>query len=477
MSEIFVVFYIVLQAVGVISAVHAIMATRTPQGAIAWGISLISMPLFVVPLYWVFGRSRFDGYVNVWRKISAGLEDELGIIQKKITPYILRNSIHFPEYEAAMQLAKSPLIKGNEVELLIDGELTYESLHDGIEQATSYILFQFYILRPDTSGNRFKEHLIRKAEQGVRVYILYDELGSSELTSEWLSDLRQYGVSIRRFNPHNRKKHFQANFRNHRKIVVVDGHSAWLGGLNIGDDYLGHDKKLSPWRDTHIKITGPAAIVAQSTFCSDWYYSDEVLINDLNWIPDSKYTGDDEDGKDVMVVSSGPSDDLETASLFFTNAMNTARRRIWIATPYFIPDESTLATLQIALLRGIDVRIITPQLNDNWFVQHAANHYLSMLSQQGARIFFYNRGFMHQKVMLIDDRISMIGTVNFDNRSFRLNFEIMGVIVNQAFTVEIESMLEKDISNSVEIIDYNLSEQSYWERFKARASVLMAPVL
>ena len=182
-------------------------------------------------------------------------------------------------------------------------------------------------------------------------------------------------------------------------------------------------------------------------------------------------------GKKVLVLGTGPADKLETASLFFTNVLNVARQRIWIATPYFIPDQATMVALRLALLKNLDVRIITPALNDNWLVRHAANTYLSKLSQLGAKIYFYDEGFMHQKVILLDEEFSMIGTVNFDNRSFRLNFEVTGVIADKEFASEVEDMLLTDISNSTEVENYNLEKQSAWERLKAHSSALLAPVL
>ncbi len=482
MVEILVGAYLFFQVLGVISSVHAILSTRTPQGAIAWAISLITIPIISVPAYWVLGRSKFDGYVNTWRDIPRDIEQEMETIIQGMLPYAVENSINFPEYEAATRLARSPLLRGNNVQLLVDGRATYDSIHRGIEKAKSYILFQFYILRPDESGNRFKVQLIQKAGEGIAVYVLYDEFGSSELDEEWIGDLKLAGVKIVPFNtqqgPNNR---FQLNFRNHRKIVVVDGKSSWIGGLNIGNDYLGEDKKLSPWRDTHMRIDGPSSIIAQSIFSLDWYYADNELIKGLIWMPDEAginlSDARNKNKKEVMVLSAGPADNLETASLFFTNALNLARKRIWIATPYFIPDESTLASLKLALMKGLDVRIITPSLNDNWFVRHAANLYLSELNQLGAKIYFFEKGFMHQKVMLIDDSFSMIGTVNFDNRSFRLNFEVAGVVVDKKFARQVETMLLDDLANSTEKTDYNLANESFWERLKTRASDLLAPVL
>jgi cardiolipin synthase len=469
--------FILFQIIGLLSSVHAILQTRTPQGAIAWVISLNTLPVIAVPAYWVFGRSKFNGYVNAWRDASLPIEDDLQEIRKQMEPFAVDNAANYPEYEAVKKLSDAQFINGNAVQLLIDGEASYESLHAGIEEAESYVLFQFYIIRADDSGNRFKQQLIRKAVQGIDVYVLYDELGSIKLDDSWIADLKEAGVHMLSFNtrqgPQNR---FQLNFRNHRKIVVVDGKSAWVGGLNIGDEYLGNDKKLSPWRDTHLRIDGPAALVAQAIFMSDWHWANRELIEGLTWIPSvaSDAVGS---GTDVLILQSGPADEYETASLYFTNAINLARQRIWIATPYFIPDEATMASLRLALLKGIDVRIITPELNDNWFVRNASNVYLNELANMGARIFFFQNGFMHQKVMLIDDRYSLVGTVNFDNRSFRLNFEITATVSDIAFAAEIEAMLLDDLSASTEVKTYYLENLSFWERLKARGSALLAPVL
>jgi cardiolipin synthase len=206
---------------------------------------------------------------------------------------------------------------------------------------------------------------------------------------------------------------------------------------------------------------------------SDWNWAARELLEGLNWHPQASADGN----QSVLVLASGPADDLETASLFFTTALNMARNRIWIATPYFIPDEATMVALRLALLKGIDVRIVTPGMNDNWFVRHAANVYLSELTSLGARVYDFENGFMHQKVMLIDDGAAMVGTVNFDNRSFRLNFEITVAVADHEFAAGIEAMIRDDLANSTERVDYRLQEQSRWERFKARGSVLLAPVL
>ncbi len=473
-TKTFTAILVLFQILGLISSVHAILQTRTPQGAIAWAVSLNALPIVAVPAYWVLGRSKFNGYIDTHQEISAEIQDEIIQFSKELDPYKVEAPQTFPEYEAIKKLARYQFLRGNKVELLVDGHATYDSIAAGIESAKSYVLFQFYILRSDGIGNRFKDQLIRKAKEGVAVYVLYDELGSSGLKPEWLADFSAAGIQILPFNtrqgPHNR---FQLNFRNHRKIVVVDGKSTWVGGLNVGDDYLGEDPKLSPWRDTHMHIQGPVALAAQVSFLVDWHWAGREILQGLSWTPQAA----PDSSQNVLILASGPADKLETASLFFTTVLNLAQERIWIATPYFIPDEATMVALRLALLKGLEVRILTPELNDNWFVRQAANVYLSELKELGAKIYFYEKGFMHQKAMLIDDRLAIVGTVNFDNRSFRLNFEVTGAVADKAFAGELERMLVDDFSHSTELLDYNLEAQSLWERFKARGSALMAPVL
>ncbi len=480
MNLMLAVIYALFELMGIVSAVHAVLRGRTPQGTTAWVLGLVVLPALSVPIYWIFGRSKFNGYVHAWRDQSLDIEEELDTVYAGIQPFLVSVPVDFPEYKAVRRISHSRFLRGNRVELLVDGQATYDSLYRGIESAQHYVLFQFYILRADDSGNRFRDLLVAKAQQGVAVYVLYDELGSAGLPWAWLAQFGDAGIRIVPFNTQRGiQNRFQLNFRNHRKNVVIDGAQCWMGGLNIGDDYLGEDKKLCPWRDTHLRVEGPAALVAQTLFWSDWYWADQSLIRDLCWEPRAAPPdeGAGQTDRRVLVFGSGPADSLETASLFYTTAMSAADRRIWIATPYFVPDEATMAALRVAVLKGIDVRLITPSLNDNWFVRHAANVYLSELSMLGARIYFFDAGFMHQKVMLVDEELSVVGSANFDNRSFRLNFEISAVVSDREFAAELEAMLLRDLAHSTEIVAFDLDAQSLWQRIKARGSDLLAPVL
>ena len=263
----------VFQVMGLVSAFFAVMNTRTSQGAIAWSICLITFPYLAVPAYWVFGRNRFRGYVSSKRALADSIDDFGDGVIERVREHGLPAGEKTPEMAAAERLVEFPVLQNNAVELLVDGQETFDSIFAGIEGAKDFVLVQFYIVRHDGLGRQLQQHMIRKAQQGVRVYFMYDEMGSIELSKTYLAELRSAGVEVSEFNtrkgPSNR---FQLNFRNHRKIVVVDGKFAWIGGHNVGDEYLGKGE-LGQWRDTHMKIEGPAALEAQLCFVQDWHWA------------------------------------------------------------------------------------------------------------------------------------------------------------------------------------------------------------
>jgi len=458
---------------GLFSAFHAVMNARTSQGSIAWTVSLLLMPYIAVPAYWILGRSRFNGYVTARRSGDVTIKEKLGQVMEQVAPYRMPDTEIGASGDAARRLADLPYLMGNDVQLLVDGDATFDSILKGIDAATTYILFQFFIVKDDEIGRLVKDHLIAKAAAGVKIYFLYDEVGSHDLPDAYKEDLRAAGVKIYDFHtqkgPRNR---FQINFRNHRKVVVVDGKVSWIGGSNVGDEYLGRDPKFGHWRDTHIRIEGPATLSVQISFAEDWNWAAGTPIPELVWTPVPSAAGN----LPVLIVPSGPADKLETATLMFLHAINSAQKRLWIASPYFVPDDSILSALQLAGLRGVDVRILIPDMADHLLVYMAAFSFFDDASQTGVRFFRYTDGFLHQKVMLIDDHTATVGTANFDNRSFRLNFEITGVIADAAFAKEVEQMLEQDFSRSREMTRADVDNRSFWFTLGSRMARLTSPI-
>ena len=464
----------IFELLGLLTAVHAVMSVRTPQGSIAWVAALVTIAPVSVPAYWVFGRNKFHGYVLAREQELGYLDDVIREANAGVSAHITPTPEQAGRLLGAERLARLPVTSGNRSELLIDGQATFDSIFAGIDAASDYILVQFYIVKDDELGRALKARLVDKAKAGVRVYFLYDEIGSLGLSSAYLNDLRSAGVDVHPF--HSRKgfgNRFQLNFRNHRKTVVTDGMTAWIGGHNVGDDYMGRDPKVGEWRDTHVRIEGPAVLGAQLAFVEDWRWATDVSLEGLSWNPQAADGGESH----ALVIASGPADMLETATLMFVQAINAARSRIWIASPYFVPDEATTRALQLAALRGVDVRILIPEKSDNPLVTLAAYSYFDDIKSVGVQVYRYGAGFLHGKYILLDDTVSMIGTANFDNRSFRLNFEITAAIIDRNFATEVERMFEADFARSRAMHASEYDDKPVWFRLAVRLSRLAAPVL
>ncbi len=459
---------------GVLSALHAAVRTRSAQGAVAWSISLITVPYLALPLYWVFGRGKFHGYVAARRSGDLEIHHVAAALRERLERYhqaaLPADCVHLQVFQ---RLAGMPFSRGNAVELLRNGEAAYSAIFAAIDAAQDYVIVQAYMLRDDDLGRDLRSRLVRRAQSGVRVHLLYDEIGSYGLSKAFFAPLRTAGALVNRFGttrgPVNR---FQLNFRNHRKIVVVDGREAFVGGLNFGDEYLGRNLALAPWRDTHLKISGPVVQAIQLAFVEDWFWAArEVPL--LDW---ETRTADSHDMA-VLALPTGPADPQENCELFFLEAIRSARRRIWIASPYFVPDEQVMAALELARLRGVEVRLLLPEKAEHLVVHLASFDYYETAERIGMEICRYQSGFLHQKVLLVDDSLSAIGTANIDNRSFRLNFELSLVLWDRDFAAAVHAMLEEDFAQSRRVGAGELDDMPIWFRFGVSLSRLLGPVL
>ncbi len=458
---------------GFASSIDAVMNTRTAQGSAAWAVFLNTLPYFAVPAYWVFGRDRFHAYVNVRTATDRELQGEAARLANVIDASEVEaaRADEVPLGAMARRLTGIPYLAGNEVDLLVNGEETFESIFDGIARATDYVLVQFFLVRDDGLGGRLRDALVERVRSGVRVYFLYDEIGSYALSRAWLAALRSDGVEVSAFNARRApRSRFQINFRNHRKLVVVDGREAWTGGHNVGDEHLGLDPEIGPWRDTHLRITGPAVGPLQFAFLQDWYWATDRLLG-LEWD-----LGEGAGSMDVLPVASGPADPLETMSLLYAGLIDAAEQRLWVASPYFVPDGAVSKALQMAALRGVDVRVLIPDQRENWSTWLSAFAYQASIAPSGVYFRRYMDGFMHQKVVLVDDRVATVGSANFDNRSFRLNFELTAVVADPAFVERVAGMLEADFAASEPMPADALARRPFWFRLAVNLARLTAPI-
>ncbi|MFJ5537063.1 cardiolipin synthase [Vreelandella titanicae] len=462
---------LLIHLLGIVSAIMALMSSRTSQGAVAWIISLLTFPYVALPAYWFFGRPRFYGYVSARGQRDTVLRRVLVHYRANVQPYVAPSTN--ADIQAVEQLAMMPLTHGNQATLLIDGPATFESLFDGIDRAEKYVLVQFFIVRDDALGQCLKHHLQCAARRGVRVYFLYDEVGSRKLADSYLNDLISDGVAVSAFRSSRGFKHrFQLNFRNHRKITVIDGKEGWIGGFNIGVEYLGENPRHGPWRDTHLKLAGPSVLGLQEAFWEDWHWATDEVIS-LNWMADTSSSATDHH---VVIVPSGPADRQDTASLLVQQVIHSAKQRLWVTSPYFVPDQGVQDALRLAAMRGVDVRVMIPERPDHLLVFLSAFSFLPDMLRAGVKIYRYLPGFLHQKVMLVDNEAATVGTVNLDNRSFRLNFEITAFIPSRDFATCVEAMLEKDFAHCRRVTIDEINQRPVWMKVVSRAAYLMAPV-
>jgi cardiolipin synthase len=300
--------------------------------------------------------------------------------------------------------------------------------------------------------------------------VLYDGIGSHALPRRYVETLRAGGVAIHPFATQRRHNRFQLNFRNHRKIVVVDGAVGYVGGLNVGDEYLGLKPPLAPWRDTHLELRGPAVGELQRSFAEDWHWVTGAL-------PPLRTPPPGDGAAHTLIAATGPADRQESCSLFFVAASNAARRRLWLASPYFVPDHAVMAALRLAVFRGVDVRVLIPSRADHTAVFLSSTLHAHDAVRAGVRMFRHHPGFMHQKVLLVDDDTAAVGSMNLDSRSFRLNFEIGALNVDRGFAAEVEAMLRNDLAHCTEITVAEYDNAPWPRRLAMHVARLFDPVL
>lgn len=459
----FTLVIVLVHLTGLVAATHAVMHTRTPQGAFAWALGLALLPWLTLLPYLYLGRRRFHGYVDRHRRHRRRLD--LGRVEAIQAP------AHIIErFGALATMLDTPFHPGQSLRLLVDGGATFTAILDAIAQAERSVLVQFFIFHDDGIGRRMQQALLERAAAGIAVCVLYDGIGSHALPGRYVERLRAGGVAVHPFATRRRHNRFQVNFRNHRKIVVVDGAVGYVGGLNVGDEYLGLKPPLAPWRDTHLELRGPAVGELQRSFAEDWHWVTGTLPP-LHTPPLGEGTAH------TLVAATGPADRQESCSLFFVAAIQSARRRVWLTTPYFVPDSAVMAELRLAVFRGVDVRVLIPSQADHTTVFLSSTLHARDAVHAGIRMFRHGPGFMHQKVLLVDDDTAAVGSMNLDSRSFRLNFEIGALNVDRAFAAEVDAMLRNDFAHAVEIDGGEYDRAPWLRRLAMHLARLCDPVL
>ena len=430
-----------------------VLEYRRPASAMAWLFILFLFPIVGFVLYYFLAR-EYQRRRKVRKRAKIDGQRRAEILQKSSVVSAPAEMPHplFAQEERLFRLlrkaAAAPITRRNRTQVLTNAEQAYEHMLAAIRGARHHIHFATYILRDDDTGRLFRDELIRKAREGVQIRLLYDGIGSYKLTRRFLEPLRQAGGETACFfplRPSFMKK--RMNYRNHRKILVTDGRIGFVGGINVGDEYLGRDPRLGFWRDTHLRLEGDAVYGLQEVFLRDWEMATRRHLDDPEFFPPHSC-----DGSEVVQIVAGGPDRRDSAIHDTLYALITsARERVWITTPYFIPDSSMVMALKHAAMSGLDVRVIVPLVSDTRLVQAATLSYVDQLLSYGVRFWQYERGFVHAKVVIIDRVMASVGTANMDIRSFFNNFELNAYLFDRARIDDLERDFLQDLKDSREI--------------------------
>lgn len=450
----------------------------------AWILVLLLIPYLGLLLYLVLGRPIYREKIFPYSK-QEKIEYQKSLLETN-SPYNIKED-EIVKYKSRNLIAlnyhsdQSFLSEKNQITIITSGEEKFRLLFEDIKNAKEYIHIQYYILKKDNIGKELFDLLIQKLNEGVKVYVLYDDIGSRTLNKYTLKRLIEAGAKVKSFFKSSLPLiNFRMNYRNHRKIVVIDGKIGYTGGFNVGDEYLGRDKKLGYWRDTHIRIVGEAVATLNFRFIDDW--NSQVLKKKKNELIDLNekhlYNYEKNSGNiPIQVVTSGPDDRLEQIKYGYLHMINRARKYIYIQSPYFIPDESVIDALKMAILSGIDVRIMIPSIPDHMLVRWGNYYYVGELANMGAKIYEYGKGFLHAKTIIIDDEVTSVGSANFDNRSFKLNFEINTFIYDKETTEKFKEIFHSDIRNSKLLTKEKYNNRKITIKFKEALARLISPIL
>ncbi len=480
--------WIGLYAVWVVgSVVYMVMQRRRPTATLAWIMAFVSLPVIGALVYFFFGPRKLERR-KLGREIAKHLAARFAPSLRQPVPATLASRYWLTSLaRLGSAYGDTPPRPNQSVRLFTDGDATYDAIETAMRAAQRQIHLEYYIFEPDAVGIRWRDLLADKVRSGVAVRLLVDALGSKACGRSFWQPLRDAGGEVRLFNRPRlmRLQPSLLNFRSHRKIVVIDGLRAYTGGINVSAGNSGLSSGGSAWRDTHLEIVGAAALDLQLIFLEDWLYAgsrdgrptrrDASLTTpkDIDeWFPHPPPA----EGPWVQVIDSGPDEPVPSIHRFFFAAMSSARRRIWITTPYFVPDEPIMTALGTARARGVDVRIILPRAGDSWFVTTAASTFAEEIMHEGVAVYEYTPRMIHAKTIVIDDELSIVGTANMDNRSFRLNFEVVAAIYDTGVTAELAAIFLKDQA-AAELLRPDDGRETFLERLVASAARLAAPLL
>lgn len=470
--------------INVILAIIIIFRQRRDIAAIwAWLLVLFLLPVIGFVIYAFLGRQLPKNKLfKVKSDVQLQLDELLAQQRQELGTENLPADLVSDSVKSLVKMFQTAnhafLARKNRVRIIADGKQLFHEMIEDIERAKSSVHIEFYAFKNDQIGKQIRDLLVRKALAGVEVRVIYDPFGSLGAFRSFFKSLIDAGGYVEPFLARSAIMDFRLNFRDHRKIVVLDGRVGYVGGFNIGDQYLSRSKKFGYWRDTHLRITGSAVFGLQGRFILDWNAtaSKGLLPADhieMRYFPLTRVKGD----TNMQIVSSGPDSDLQQIKMGYIRLIQSAKKRVWIQSPYLIPDDSVMDAIRIAVMAGVDVRIMIPQMPDHPFVYRATQYYAHELAKDGVKIYYYENGFIHSKTMVVDDRLASVGSANMDYRSFKLNFEVNAFLYDEKLAVQLAELFEEDQRLSRLITAEAFDNQSLYLRFKQSFCRLLSPIL
>ncbi len=468
LGTIFVILYCIT-IIGVILLV--LLENRNPLKTIPWVIVLIFVPGIGLVFYYFFGQEHRRLRIITRRIYKRFLKQTKAYEHPKNIKEVPQNYI--PLAHLLNNSNYSAIFKGGEISIYTNGKDKLNALLEDIQNARHHIHFQYYIFKDDKAGNEIRKALIEKAREGVKIRVLYDDVGCWNTKNNFFEQMKKEEIEVFPFL----KVVFpiltsKVNYRNHRKIVVIDGETGYIGGMNIADRYV-EGNKLGCWRDTHFRVTGPGVHGLQASFLLDWYAVSNTLIKGREYYPEAAIRSD----MKMQIVMSGPNSQWRTLMQAFIFCISNAKKRIYIQTPYFLPTDALNQALQMAALGGIDVRLMIPKHSDTRSAQMATFSYVDKMLKSGVKVYLYAKGFLHSKLLLVDDMLTCIGSSNFDFRSFEHNFEINAFIYQDNFAAKMKNMFMQDLHDCEEILYPAWRKRPITRRLTESFMRLFAPLL
>lgn len=477
----FVIFQVIGQVLGLLHIPSVLLRrSQQPMAQLTWILCLLTVPYLGVVLWWAIGRTHLKRKRRRRARARQEVSRGLAKLDRPLTPPELPDS---QDGDALALLKRQamlvsdndvfPTTGGNNVRILFGGREAYPAFEEAIRAARHHVHVQFYIWQRDAVGERLRDLLVQKAREGVEVRLLYDAIGASAVSyGGFMDPLREAGGQVAPFLPFRLERSLRVNFRNHRKIVIVDGEVGFTGGLNVGEEYF-------DWYDIAFRVQGHVVNQLQEVFAEDWFFATEESISELAYFDGVTSSPVDGDCGDVVarVVASGPDSVHAVIHAMFFIAITSARERIWITTPYFIPDGAIMTALRTAAMRGVDVRLLLPGKSDVPVAQTAGRGYFDELLEAGVRIYEYEPSVLHAKILTFDDRWAIVGSANMDNRSFRLQFEVNLALESEEINDRLCADFRERLLDAEEIDPVQWRERGRWSRLKEALARLLSPVL